>query len=76
MSVSNLRLDGTSCGRCVTSMKNALSGVTGLQVNLVQVCSAEVEFNADTRQIDEILETIRMEGFAPSTELATEDPTS
>jgi len=43
MSVSNLRIDGTSCGNCVTSVKNALAGLEGVRVNLAQVCSAELE---------------------------------
>lgn len=62
----NLKIDGMSCGHCVMSVQKALRALDGVQVDQVLVGSAQLQFDPAKRQIDEILEAIRDEGFLPS----------
>ena len=61
-----LKIDGMSCGHCVMSVQKALRALDGVQVDQVLVGSAQLQFDPARRQVDEILEAIRDEGFAPS----------
>jgi copper chaperone CopZ len=62
----SLRLDGTSCERCFLAMRKALQDFEDVQVTLVHSCSARLRFDPSRRRIDEIVDVIGMEGFAPS----------
>jgi copper chaperone CopZ len=62
----SLKLDGTSCERCFLAMRNALQDFEDVQVTLVHSCSAQLHFDPTRRRIDEILDVIGVEGFAPS----------
>ena len=61
-----LKIDGMSCGHCVMSVQKALRALEGVQVDQVLVGSAQLQFDPARRQVNEILEAIRDEGFAPS----------
>ena len=61
-----LKIDGMSCGHCVMSVQKALRALDGVQVDQVLVGSAQLQFDPARRQVDDILEAIRDEGFAPS----------
>lgn len=62
----NLKIDGMSCGHCVMSVQKALRALDGVQVDQVLVGSAALQFDPARRQVDEILEAIRDEGFLPT----------
>lgn len=62
----NLTIDGTSCQHCVTSVQKALNILDGAQASMVHPCSAQLQIEPGNRSIDEILETMRVEGFAMS----------
>jgi copper chaperone len=61
-----LKIDGMSCGHCVMSVQKALRALDGVQVDQVLVGSAQLQFDPARRQVDEILDAIRDEGFLPS----------
>jgi len=61
-----LKIDGMSCGHCVMTVQKALRALDGVQVDQVQVGSAQLQFDPATRPLDEILEAIRDAGFSPS----------
>ena len=60
----SLRIEGTSCERCVQSVQNALRSFDGVQVTLVHACSAQLQFDPTRRRVDEMLDQISDEGFA------------
>ncbi len=61
-----LKIDGMSCGHCVMSVQKALRALDGVQVEQVLVGSAQLQFDPAMRQVDDILEAIRDEGFLPN----------
>jgi copper chaperone len=66
MTTLNLKIDGMSCGHCVMSVQKALRALDGVQVDQVQIGSAQLHFDPATRAVDEILDAIRDAGFEPS----------
>ena len=66
MTSLSLKIDGMSCGHCVMSVQKALRALDGVQVDQVLVGSAQLQFDPARRQVDDILEAIRDEGFLPS----------
>lgn len=66
MTSLNLKIDGMSCGHCVMSVQKALRSLDGVQVDQVLVGSAQLQFDPARRQVDDILDAIRDEGFFPS----------
>lgn len=61
-----LKIDGMSCGHCVMTVQKALRALDGVQVDQVLVGSAQLQYDPATRQVDDILEAIRDEGFLPN----------
>ena len=66
MTPLNLKIDGMSCGHCVMSVQKALRSLDGVQVDQVNVGSAQLQFDPAKRQLDDILTAIRDQGFEPS----------
>jgi copper chaperone len=66
MTSLHLKIDGMSCGHCVMSVQKALRALDGVQVEQVQVGSAQLRFDPSTRSVDEIFNAIRDAGFEPS----------
>ncbi len=66
MNSLNLKIDGMSCGHCVMSVQKALRALDGVQVDQVQIGSAQLHFDPSTRQVDDILNAIRDAGYEPS----------
>ena len=66
MTSLTLKIDGMSCGHCVMSVQKALRALDGVQVEQVQVGSAQLRFDPATRNVDDILNAIRDAGYEPS----------
>jgi copper chaperone len=66
MTSLSLKIDGMSCGHCVMSVQKALRALDGVQVEQVQVGSAQLRFDPASRSVDEIFNAIREAGFEPS----------
>lgn len=65
MAKETLKVEGMSCGHCVSSVEGsvgALSGVSSVKVNL-DAGLVDVEFDENAVSLDKIKETIDEEGF-------------
>ena len=58
-----LKIDGMSCGHCVSAVDKALKGVDGVQVEQVAVGSATVSYDPATTSTDKITEAIGDAGY-------------
>jgi len=58
-----LKIDGMSCGHCVSSVDRALRGVNGVNVEQVGVGSATVSYDPGTTSTDAITRAIENEGY-------------
>jgi copper chaperone CopZ len=59
----NLAIEGMHCGACVRRVTNALEGVEGVKVNLVEVGSAKVDFDATATTAQDITAALDRIGF-------------
>jgi len=66
MSQMNLRIDGASCRHCVMAVHQSLQALDGVQVTMIQPCSAQLQFDSDVHAADDVLDAIRDEGFTLS----------
>ena len=69
----SVRIEGTSCQRCVEAVRDALQSLEGVQVTLTMPCTALLQFNQERHAVDEVLDSIRHEGFSLSTRSASEE---
>ena len=58
-----LKIDGMSCGHCVSAVDKALKGVNGVQVEQVAIGSATVSYDPATTSTDRIAQAIADEGY-------------
>ena len=58
-----LKIDGMSCGGCVTSVRNALSRLPGVQVEQVEVGSARVTYDPSRASPELVRRAIVNAGF-------------
>ena len=58
-----LKIDGMSCGHCVSAVDKALKGVNGVQVEQVAVGSATVSYDPAITSTDKITQAIEDEGY-------------
>ena len=56
-------IEGMHCGACVRRVTNALQAIPGVQVNSVQVGSAELEFNPAATTPETIAAAVNGIGF-------------
>ncbi|MHB1311168.1 MAG: heavy-metal-associated domain-containing protein [Gemmatimonadaceae bacterium] len=66
MTSLNLKIDGMTCGHCVMHVQKALRALDGVEVQQVQIGSAELQYDPTKRQLDDILGAIRDEGYTPT----------
>lgn len=59
----NLAIDGMHCGACVRRVTTALQGMAGVTVQLVEVGSAKVIFDAAATSAQEIAAALDRNGF-------------
>ncbi|MBW4038654.1 MAG: heavy-metal-associated domain-containing protein [Acidobacteria bacterium] len=60
----NLSIDGMHCAACVRRVTNALQGVDGVTVNLVEVGSAKVTFDTSKTDAQQVVAAVDRIGFA------------
>jgi copper chaperone len=58
-----LKIDGMSCGHCVSAVDKALKGVDGVQVEQVAIGSATVAYDPATTSAEKIAQAIEDEGY-------------
>jgi copper chaperone len=58
-----LSIEGMHCGACVRRVTNALQKVEGVQVNSVEVGSAQVAFNPEEATAEDITAAVNRIGF-------------
>lgn len=59
-----MKIDGMSCGHCVSQVKKALEGIEGVQVEQVNIGSATVAFDPAAASEDRIAQAVEDEGYA------------
>ena len=59
----HLSIEGMHCGGCVRRVTNALTGLDGVQVNQVEVGSAEVKYDGQRVSREEIVASVDRIGF-------------
>lgn len=59
----HLSIEGMHCGACVRRVSNALTGLDGVQVNQVEVGSAEVKYDGKRVSREEIVASVDRIGF-------------
>ena len=58
-----LTIDGMHCGACVRRVTAALQKVEGVEVEKVDVGSAQVKFDADKASKEEVVDAVNGIGF-------------
>ncbi|MDQ3223414.1 MAG: cation transporter [Gemmatimonadota bacterium] len=59
-----LKIDGMTCGHCVTQVAKALNDVNGLKVEQVTIGTATVSFDPDSISEERIAQAIEDQGYA------------
>ncbi len=59
-----LKIDGMTCGHCVSAVDKALKRVDGVTVEQVGVGSAVLSFDAATTSTDVITQAVEDEGYS------------
>lgn len=58
-----LKIDGMSCGHCVSAVDKALKAVDGVQVEQVAIGSATVSYDPASTSAAKITQAIENEGY-------------
>ena len=58
-----LKIDGMTCGHCVTQVTKALKEVDGVNVEQVKVGTATVSFDPDSTSAERITQAIEDQGY-------------
>ncbi|HLV25008.1 MAG TPA: cation transporter [Gemmatimonadales bacterium] len=64
MSSTNLKIEGMSCGHCVSAVRKALEGLDGVTVENVAVGSATVSFDPAVASEEQIAGAVSEAGYA------------
>ena len=63
MKRTTLKIDGMSCGHCVTSVKKALESIDGVAATEVAVGKATVEFDSVATSVEGLIEAVSGAGY-------------
>lgn len=63
MSRTTLKIEGMTCGHCVTTVAKALNGLDGVLVEKVAIGSAIVSYDAAVASPEQIVETVSDTGY-------------
>jgi copper chaperone CopZ len=63
-----LSIEGMHCGGCIHRVTTALQGVDGVKVGSVEVGSAEVSFDSNRANAEEIAAAVNRIGFSAQVE--------
>lgn len=61
----HLTIGGMSCGHCVARVTKTLRTLEGLEVDDVQIGTAEIRFDPERRSVEDILAAVRDAGYRP-----------
>jgi copper chaperone len=59
----HLTIEGMTCAHCVRAVDQRLRGTPGIEVEQVEIGSADVKYNADAMSVDDITTAIADEGY-------------
>jgi copper chaperone CopZ len=59
----SLAIEGMSCGHCLAAVKQALTGVPGVEIRQLQLGSATVELDPAKASIDAVVEAVNDAGY-------------
>ncbi len=63
MTELSMQISGMTCGHCVKSVRDALSSVPGVEVEQVEIGSANVRFDEQKVDVAHIKQAVTEEGF-------------
>ncbi|MEO7368874.1 MAG: cation transporter, partial [Gemmatimonadaceae bacterium] len=63
MEHAKLKIEGMSCGHCVSTVESALRTVDGVEVENVAVGSASLDYNPATTDMEKIRAAVSDAGF-------------
>ena len=63
MKPQQLIIEGMNCGHCVMHVKKALAGMTGVEVNDVQIGSAKITVDETKVSADALRATVEKAGY-------------
>ena len=66
MSTLELEIQGMSCGHCVAAVSEALAELDGVNVEKVQIGSAQVKYEPEVVSADQIVLAIEDAGYSAS----------
>lgn len=58
-----LTIEGMSCGHCVKAVRNALEELEGVEVQAVEIGSAQVSYDTDATDAAQVVEAIEDAGY-------------
>jgi copper chaperone CopZ len=59
----HLTIEGMTCAHCVRAVEQRLRGTPGIEVEQVEIGSADLTYNADAMSVDDITTAIADEGY-------------
>lgn len=59
----HLTIEGMTCQHCVRAVETRLRGTPGIEVEKVEIGSADISYNADALSVAEIADAIADEGY-------------
>ena len=59
-----LKIDGMSCGHCVSAVRSALEGVEGVTVERVEIGSAALRYDPERARPEAIVGAVADEGYS------------
>jgi len=63
MSRTTLKIEGMTCGHCVTTVAKALNGLDGVLVEKVAIGTAIVSYDPAVASAEQIVETVNDTGY-------------
>jgi copper chaperone len=63
MEQTTLRIDGMSCGHCVSRVQKAISRVEGVHVDQVEIGSARVTYDPERVSLQRIRQAVEDAGY-------------
>ena len=58
-----LTIEGMSCNHCVRAVREALGGLSGVEVENVEIGAARVRYGAEEVDRNRLIEAVEEEGF-------------
>ena len=62
----SMKIEGMSCGHCVSAVREALGELPGVEVQQVTIGGAEVRYDPSTTTPERVAEAVRDAGYEPA----------